>query len=357
MTIFYIIDKNKILRKEEFFMKTTGIVRDDRYMNHDTGAYHVESAKRLEVIYEMVDANDMKDKFKLIPARFATKEEILWIHEPHYYERIESTKGKPARRLDFDTVASPESFDVALLAVGGLLNLVDSVTEGKIDNGFALIRPPGHHAERDRSAGFCIFNNIAIAAEYLKKRKDMKKVLIVDWDLHHGNGTQHSFFDDNSILYFSTHQSPFYPGTGNIKEIGYDEAKGFTVNVPLSPGCSNEDFFRIYEEILVPIAKQFSPDFILVSAGFDSHYSDPLGGLKIGIDFYGKEINLLKKLQENLICSLEGGYVYDVIARGVAIEISYLAGNPIKFNDHGEGIQCTEIYEALIKKMEQYWEI
>ena len=335
MTIFYIIDKNKILRKEEFFMKTTGIVRDDRYMNHDTGAYHVESAKRLEVIYEMVDANDMKDKFKLIPARFATKEEILWIHEPHYYERIESTKGKPARRLDFDTVASPESFDVALLAVGGLLNLVDSVTEGKIDNGFALIRPPGHHAERDRSAGFCIFNNIAIAAEYLKKRKDMKKVLIVDWDLHHGNGTQHSFFDDNSILYFSTHQSPFYPGTGNIKEIGYDEAKGFTVNVPLSPGCSNEDFFRIYEEILVPIAKQFSPDFILVSAGFDIYYQDPLGGMQVTEEGFAGLTRILMDLA-NEVCNgklaitLEGGYNLEGLKNSVKAVLNELAEIDVK---------------------------
>ncbi|MCD6171237.1 MAG: histone deacetylase [Thermoplasmata archaeon] len=327
----------------------TLIVYSDEYLLHDN-KNHPENAERLRAIMEYLRKMPFYEKLKFIEPYELDESVIEKVHSKAMIERA-----KKIGWLDMDTYTNKYSYKVAKLAAGGLVKAAEEILNGNDKNAFALVRPPGHHATSINSMGFCIFNNVAIAANWLTEHG--KKVLIFDHDVHHGNGTQDIFYNRNDVLYMSTHLFPHYPGTGKIDEVGYGKGEGYTVNAPLPHDAGEECVEKILNEIMLPIGRQFNPDFILVSAGFDSHYSDPLGGLKIGIDFYGKEINLLKKLQENLICSLEGGYVYDVIARGVAIEISYLAGNPIKFNDHGEGIQCTEIYEALIKKMEQYWEI
>jgi len=295
-------------------MAKTGIVKDDLYKKHDMGSFHPECPERLEVIYKMLAEPDMSNRFTLIPPREATEEEITAIHNPEYYSRIADTaRGKGITPLDPDTSACPYTFPAAKLAAGGLLALIEAIQNGTVENGFALIRPPGHHAEKNRAMGFCIFNNVAIAAVKLIKDYNLNRILIVDWDLHHGNATQHSFYNNPQVLYFSTHQYPYYPGTGSFEEVGEGEGKGYTVNVPLRPGAGDDEYITIFKEILQPLAKEFRPDFILLSAGFDTYYQDPLGGMRVTPKGYAALTRLLldtahQHCQGKLAITLEGGY-------------------------------------------------
>lgn len=207
-------------------MTRTGIVKDTRYMQHQMGEFHPESPQRLEVIYRMLDDFELKDYLEQIPVRKAEEDELLAIHSFDYINLIASTEGKEYTYLDPDTQTSAGSYEAALLAAGGVCEAISRVNAGDLENAFALIRPPGHHAERDRAMGFCLFNNIAIGARYAQRNLNLKRILIVDWDLHHGNGTQHSFENDPSVLYFSTHQYPYYPGTGSLRETGIGEGEG-----------------------------------------------------------------------------------------------------------------------------------
>lgn len=262
-------------------MLKTGIVRDESYIDHRPGEFHPESHRRLETVYDMLDDADMIGNHPDVPVREATQEELLYIHSQDYINTVAATAGKPSGFLDGDTQTSAGSYNAALRAAGGLLNAIKMVNDGELDNAFALVRPPGHHAERNRGMGFCLFNNVAIGAVYAQKDLGLKKILIADWDLHHGNSTQHCFEADPSILYFSTHQYPYYPGTGSFAEAGRSEGEGYTVNVPLSTGFGDVEYNSIYKDILQPIALQFKPDFVLVSAGFDIYEDDPLGGMLV----------------------------------------------------------------------------
>ena len=294
-------------------MFITGIVRDRRFMDHEMGSHHPESPRRLEAIYSMLDGSDMKDKFFNIPVRDATKEELCLIHSPDYVTRIESTKGRPYTYLDPDTQTNESSYDAAVLAVGGVCEAIRMVCSGDIKNAFALVRPPGHHAERSKAMGFCIFNNIAIGARYAQKSLGIERILIIDWDLHHGNGTQHAFEDDPSVLYFSTHQYPYYPGTGSFMEVGIFDGAGFTVNLPLSSGYGDGEYVWFMENLLRPIVLQFRPQLILISAGFDIYHQDPLGGMRVtpeGFSAMTRSIMELAKecADDRVVISLEGGY-------------------------------------------------
>ena len=295
-------------------MGATGIVRDDRYMDHFMGAFHPESPKRLEAIYAMLDGDpEMASSFREVNVRRAEKDEILWVHAPGYFDRIAATDGQSSTYLDPDTQTSAGSFEAALLAAGGLCQAISMVHSGDLDNAFALVRPPGHHAEEARAMGFCLFNNVAVGARFVQQALGLDRVLIVDWDLHHGNGTQHSFEDDPSILYFSTHQFPFYPGTGAFQEVGVSEGKGYTVNIPLSTGCGDGEYLAIFEKILKPIANEFRPDFVLVSAGFDTHMGDPLGGMQVTPGGFAGMTRSLMDMAESschgkMVITLEGGY-------------------------------------------------
>jgi acetoin utilization deacetylase AcuC-like enzyme len=294
-------------------MRKTGIVKDDKYMDHRPGAGHPESHQRLEVIYNMLEDPEMKGQLQEVPVRRATADELTLVHSPGYVSQVESTSGKDFSRLDMDTTTSSGSYEAALLAAGGLCQAISMVASGELDNAFALVRPPGHHAEMDRGMGFCLFNNVAVGARYAQESLNLDRILIVDWDLHHGNGTQHSFEEDPSILYFSSHQYPYYPGTGANNEVGVGRGEGFTVNVPLSMGYGDGEYAGIFEKIVRPVALEFDPDLILVSAGFDIHGNDPLGGMRVTPKgFAGLTASILNTARQccdgKVVFTLEGGY-------------------------------------------------
>jgi len=312
-------------------MRRTGVIKDNRFMEHDMGAYHPENPRRLEVIYNMLEDSDIKGKFHKIGCRSATKEEVCYIHSPSYVDMIANTKDKSHVMLDPDTSTCARSYEVAMLAAGALCEAIKAVIDGDIDNAFALIRPPGHHAERNRAMGFCLFNNVAIGARYAQKTHGIKRVLIVDWDLHHGNGTQHAFEDDPTILYFSTHQYPYYPGTGSFEEVGIGEGEGFTVNVPLSYGYGDSEYSAIYNMVLKPIAMEFKPDLVLVSAGFDIYRDDPLGGMSVTPEGFAAITRVIMDIAEEccngkLVITLEGGYNLNGLRDSVKAVLKELAG-------------------------------
>ncbi|MCP4683212.1 MAG: histone deacetylase [Desulfobacterales bacterium] len=312
-------------------MLKTGIVKDSRYMDHRPGAGHPESHRRLEVIYSMLEDPDMMGQFKEVPVRRAEDDELLLVHSPEYIDMVAATDGKDYQSLDPDTSTSPGSYKAALLAAGGVCQAISMVMSGELDNAFALVRPPGHHAERNRAMGFCLFNNVAIGARYAQEFQNVKRVLIIDWDLHHGNGTQHSFEEDPSILYFSTHQYPYYPGTGSFAESGRGDGEGFIVNVPLSYGYGDGEYMGIFDRILKPIALEFNPELILVSAGFDIHENDPLGGMSVTPrGFAGLTRSIMNVADEccggKLLMTLEGGYDLKGLEHSVKTVLKELAG-------------------------------
>jgi acetoin utilization deacetylase AcuC-like enzyme len=338
-----------------------GIVKHDIYLEHITDDFHPENPNRLVHIYAMLKELGQEGLVYIQP-RMATHEEIALNHDASYINFVAETKGKVQRRLDPDTVTSPKSYEAACMAVGGLLQLSDALFAGEIDNGFALVRPPGHHAERGKGMGFCIFNSVAVAARYLIRKHGLKRVFIVDWDLHHGNGTQHSFYGDSDILYFSTHQYPYYPGTGSHAEIGSGEGKGYTINVPMSYGMGDGDYTYAFEEILVPVVRQWKPEAILVSAGFDIHHSDPLGGMAVTESGFTKMTRMLMDAAEEvckgrILFALEGGYDLSGLTNSVKAVILQLRKTPLYMQEDkaSPSSAVTETVKLVKQVLQPYW--
>jgi len=308
-----------------------GFVYDDVYLENQTGPSHVERPERLEAIVERLRETGLLAGLVRIEPRPAPQEWIATVHAPDYVRRLEKSCEGGTRYFDsLDTTVSDRSYEAALLAAGGVLAAVDAVMEGKIDSAFCAVRPPGHHALEDRAMGFCLLNNVAIAARYVQKKHKLRKVLIVDWDVHHGNGTQAAFYDDPTVLYFSVHQYPFYPGTGAEGERGEGEGVGLTINAPLPPGCGDERFMEVFREKLKPAALEFQPDFVLVSAGFDAHEHDPLGGMTVTAEGFGRLTGLVREIADaccrgRIVSMLEGGYDLDGLARSVEAHLRALA--------------------------------
>jgi acetoin utilization deacetylase AcuC-like enzyme len=308
-----------------------GLVYDPIYLEHDTGD-HVENSRRLVEAMSYLKETGIKEKLTSLPARPASLEEMQMVHAPEYISYVKTKAEKGGGWLDPDTVMSPKSYEVALYAAGGVLAAVEAVMRGEVDNAFALVRPPGHHAVQDRAMGFCIFNNVAIAAKFALSKLNLDRVLIADFDVHHGNGTQDVFYADAKVLYFSTHQYPFYPGTGWMDETGTGEGKGTTVNFPMAAGWGDEECLRAFNEVLVPVARRFQPDFILVSAGFDPHWADHLAMMKVTITGFAQMARILKELaaelcQGRLVFTLEGGYNLRVVACSIKAVFDVLLGN------------------------------
>lgn len=342
-------------------MGKTGIVVDSRYLDHEMGAYHPESPERLRCIYQMVEDEGFSKSCEQIPSREATGEEIGMVHDRSYIERVASTEGRSVQ-LDPDTSTSPKSYLAAKLAVGGALNCVEEVLTGKVNNAFALVRPPGHHAERNRAMGFCLFNNIAVGARWALQEASRQRILIVDWDLHHGNGTQNTFYAEPQVLYFSTHQFPYYPGSGEIDEIGAEKGEGFTVNVPLPVGQGDEEYRTIFEQLLRPIALEFKPEIILISAGFDIYFGDPLGGMRVTPEGFSELTRALMEIANEccggkVVITLEGGYDLEGLRDSVKMVLKALRGELGEVIEKTE--QCNQATRRIIEMVSEiqkgYW--
>jgi acetoin utilization deacetylase AcuC-like enzyme len=305
-------------------MGTTGLVYHPAYLDHDMGAGHPESPNRLRAILQQLERSGTAGRVRKIEPRKAEDEWITQIHSPSYVAALNTHQPASGRvALDADTSMSPGSLPAAYLAAGGALAAVDAIMRGDVVHAFCAVRPPGHHAETARAMGFCLFNNVAIAARYVQKKYGLSRVLIVDWDVHHGNGTQHSFEQDPSILFFSTHQYPHYPGTGQATERGTGAGEGFTINVPMEAGDGDDEYHAIFLNVLLPAAKAFKPEFVIISAGFDAHRDDPLASMGLTeagySDLTGIVVGIAKRhAQGRLLSALEGGY--NLTALGASVD-------------------------------------
>jgi acetoin utilization deacetylase AcuC-like enzyme len=287
------------------------------------GSHHPESPERLRAILGQLESTGIMSKLTRINPRKAEKEWITRIHDPAHVQRIEDKAPSSGyASLDSDTSMSPGSLQAAYLAAGGVLAAVDAIMDSQVDQVFCAVRPPGHHAEVNRAMGFCFFNNVAIAARYIQERHGLQRVLIVDWDVHHGNGTQHVFEEDPSIVFFSTHQYPHYPGSGAENERGQGQGEGTTINVPMYGGQGDEVYREVFQKVLVPAANAFKPEFVLISAGFDAHEDDPLASMAITTAGYGELTRMVSSIANvhchgRIVACLEGGYNLQALATSV----------------------------------------
>jgi acetoin utilization deacetylase AcuC-like enzyme len=309
---------------------TTGFLYDPVFLSHDTGLGHPESPERLVATMDYLRQQSWYSKLKLIAPRMIERMWVEEIHTAEYIERATEACRQDHAYLDvLDVSISRESCDVAMLAAGGVIALTDSVISGEIDNGFALIRPPGHHAERNMALGFCLFNNVAILARYLQEQHGLHRILILDWDVHHGNGTQHTFEEEPAVLYISLHQYPFYPGTGAAHETGKGRGRGATLNCPMPAGATDEDYRTAFSGQILPKVDAFKPEAVLISAGFDAHADDPLAQINLSTEFYGWMSQRMIEAAEKhahgrLISMLEGGYDLYALPRCIGMHLRVL---------------------------------
>jgi len=302
-------------------MLRTAAVADSRYLDHSAGRSHPERPQRVEILNQVVQVM-RRDALEVVSPRSATAEEIELCHDAAYFDLVRRSAEFSRYDFDPDTHASPATFATAMLAAGGVLTAVEAVTQGAADNSFALVRPPGHHALPGRAMGFCFFNNIAVAASWLTTSGGLERVMILDWDVHHGNGTQAIFYSSRRVLYASTHQYPFYPGTGGLNELGAGEGKGYTVNLPMPATFGDAEYLAAFDRILMPIGRQFRPQAILVSAGFDAHHRDPLANMQVTEAGFAAMARRIKRLAAEccdgrLVLALEGGYDLEALAASV----------------------------------------
>ena len=304
---------------------TTGIVWDERFCEHDTGRGHPERPDRLRAIHQRLQATGLIDLLTSITFEPAPSHWIEQIHDQAYVERLylACERGEPFVDVP-DSVICRKSADIARLAVGGSLAAADAVMSGQAHNAFCVVRPPGHHAERDRSMGFCLFNNVAIVAQYLRMHHEVERIAVVDFDVHHGNGTQHAFELRRDVLFVSLHEDPrfLYPGTGFSHEQGKDEGQGYTLNLPMAPRSGDGDYEQAFEQTVLPRLDEFDPQVLLVSAGFDAAAADPLGHVELTTACYRWMADQLRHVAERhsdgrMICLLEGGYDLEALADGV----------------------------------------
>ncbi len=313
---------------------TTGVVWDPVYLEHLTDEGHPDHPRRLQPLYRHLEDPMVNRRFTTIVPPEATDQEILLVHSPSYLNQVKATAKVPASALSADTLTCDRSYHVAAKAAGGTIEAVRQVVAGTLSHALVLARPPGHHAERTRAMGYCIFNNVAIGSMAARTAMGLARVMVVDWDLHHGNGTQHMFERDPSVFFFSSHQFPHYPGTGHMSETGHGPGEGTTMNIPLNRGCGDGEFAAIYQQLLTPVARAFKPQLILVSAGFDIHAADPLGGMKVTPAGFAGLTRLLLDIARQtcggrVVFCLEGGYHADALADSALAMIDELTGRTL----------------------------
>jgi len=310
-------------------MARVGFVYGDIYLQHKTGPGHPERPERLTAIRRRLKESGGPLALTTIEPQEVAEEWITSVHAPEHVASVRAAALEASYAGSLDTPVCRESYRVALHAVGGTLAAVDAVMDGKVSSAFCAVRPPGHHATEDQAMGFCLLNNVAIAARYAQKKHRRTKILIVDWDVHHGNGTQAIFYEDPSVFFFSVHQWPFYPGTGAAGERGAGAGVGTTLNVPLPAGSGWREYRRAFEDQLVPAANEFQPDFVLVSAGFDAHERDPLGDMKLTADDFAELTRIVEAIADRhcggrLVSVLEGGYGLEGLAESVEAHLRVL---------------------------------
>lgn len=315
-------------------MNRTGLIYHPDYLLHDTGPGHFERPARLEAIMDGLQKESFYHDLILIEPRPASLEAIKRVHSPEYIRHVREVCEGGYDYLDSpDTPVSAQSYHAALLAAGGVLEAADAILAGQIDNAFCAVRPPGHHAERSQGMGFCLFNNAAVAARYLQAVHGLSRILVIDWDVHHGNATQHTFENDPDVFYFSVHQWPLYPGTGSRSERGAGDAQGATLNAPMGPGSGDEEYLRVLRNELMPTAEAFGPEFVLISAGFDAHQDDPLSATRVTSRGYGRMTRCALEIasrscQGRVISMLEGGYHLPALVESVCEHVTALMGLP-----------------------------
>ena len=341
-------------------MAGTGIVIDSRYQEHQPGPGHPERPERIAVLLPLIEV--AAAEFTRVPARLASGDELALVHDGAYVEEVAATQHKPWFAFDADTPTSPQSYATACLAAGGFLALLDAIMRQHVRNGFAFVRPPGHHAERHRAMGFCLFNNVAVGAAYLRHHHGLKRILIVDWDLHHGNGTQHLFESDPGILYISAHQYPYYPGTGATDEVGRGEGTGHTVNLAFPAGFGDAEYAEAFQKIVEPIARQYDPEFVLISAGFDAHLRDPLGGMQVTESGFKAMAHTLMQIARDhsggrCAAILEGGYDLQAIQHSAREVLAALHGPGAPEAVSHQRSRATALIEHIAGVHRRYWKL
>lgn len=311
-------------------LAATALVYHPDYLHHETGS-HPENKKRLEAIMGLLAERGYLERLQVVSPQPATVEQVCLVHRKDYVERMAAFARRGGGMWDMDTVVGPASYEVALLAAGGAITAVDLVLEDRCRVAWALVRPPGHHAEPGQAMGFCLFNNIAVAASHARQIWGLERILIVDWDVHHGNGTQAAFWNDPAVLYCSFHQMPLFPGTGRIEESGGSGAMGYTINVPLPPGTGDAGYVYAVEKVLLPMAEKFKPQLVLVSAGQDGHFADPLASQRLTTAGYRLLAAAVGRIaaawsRGRVVLALEGGYNLRTMPYAVAGIIAELAG-------------------------------
>lgn len=310
---------------------TIALYDDPAFREHDAGAGHPERPERVDAIREGIRTAGLEARLDVRKARPATQEELERVHTPTHVRSIRLTTGRD-HQFDPDTHAGPKSYEAALRAAGAVVDAVDGVLSGDLQGAFCLSRPPGHHSEANRAMGFCLFNNVAVAAGHALA-SGLERVLVVDFDVHHGNGTQAIFWEDPRVLYVSSHAYPFYPGTGSVGEVGAGKGRGFTVNLPLPGGCGDAEYCRVYREVVEPVARAFAPQLVLVSAGFDAYGGDPLAGMALTAQGYAELAAACLDMAQasakgRVVFALEGGYDLDGLALSGAAVAGQLLGDP-----------------------------
>jgi acetoin utilization deacetylase AcuC-like enzyme len=350
-------------------MSRTTVFYDPLYLEHDTGYGHPERAERLEATLQILRKSGLSEKVQIVAPRDATIEEIQLVHPKGYIEKVKSVAESGGGYLDMDTPVSPKSYQAALRSAGASLEGLERIFAGEIDNAFCLQRPPGHHATATQGMGFCLFNNNAVASRFAMENLGVERVFILDWDAHHGNGIQDIFYDDNKVLYVSLHQYPHYPGSGSYHEVGSGAGEGYTVNFPLPPRSGEDVYLTAFDQVILPIARQYDPQLVLISAGYDGHYSDPLCSMNLSASTYSEMAIRLKGLAEEtcggkMLASLEGGYDLLGIAASMTNTIAVLADEDIRVQEPegpSMGAPSTgrgmEIVEATKEALSSHWSL
>jgi len=334
---------------------TTQIMYSDEFHKHNN-MEHPENAERLKVMMSELKKSQILKEVEIIEPKILSEKILYDVHSEEMIGQIKEISTHGNMWIDLDTYVCKFDYGTARLAAGGVVQLCENVIQGKAYNGYALVRPPGHHATKNRSMGFCLFNNAAIATNEMAKKD--KKVLIFDPDVHHGNGTQDIFYDRKDVMYQSLHLSPHYPGTGAVREIGIGDGEGYTINAPLKYGNGDKAAMKILEEIFLPIGRQFNPDIIVMSIGYDSHHLDPLGGLKFTANLYGEMIAKYQEIQPKIVCTLEGGYNLNWIGKCLLSQLGQMTGKKVEFNDPAEeNPDVSKLLENLKNELKNYWEI